>query len=202
MERAKIILFTTLAAIGYGIVHDEVTAHLCVEYFSLAHPPLFHTDSPTALGICWGIAATIGIGVVLGFVLAAAARSGNVPPWPTPRLMREILALLGVMAIAATVSGMSGYELSRQSVIHLPESLSEIIRPERRDRFMAAWFAHIASYLVGLTGGAFLIFRVWRARGSPNIIAPVPTTGAAIIRTALLVLAAIVVIYFRFFRGH
>ena len=30
---------------------------------------------------------------------------------------------------------------------------------------MAVWFAHGASYLVGLTGSAFLCWRIWRARG-------------------------------------
>ncbi|HEX4083943.1 MAG TPA: hypothetical protein VHY22_03450 [Chthoniobacteraceae bacterium] len=196
----KIVLFTTFAAVGYGIVHDEITAHVCVEYFTLAHPPLFHTESPAALGICWGIAATIGIGIVLGFVLATAARSGEAPQWPEPKLMRAILALLGAMAIAASLAGVSGYELARHSLIHLPESLAQIIRPVLRDRFMGVWFAHIASYLVGLGGGAFLIFRVWRDRGSPNIIAPLPVTKAAILRTTLLVLIAALVIYFRFFR--
>ena len=39
-EAIRIALFATLAAIVYGIVHDQVTAHLCVEYFTIAHPPV------------------------------------------------------------------------------------------------------------------------------------------------------------------
>lgn len=47
MESLKIILLYILAAIVYGICHDQVTARVCVEYFTIGHPPIFHTDSPT-----------------------------------------------------------------------------------------------------------------------------------------------------------
>jgi hypothetical protein len=65
MQKAKIILLSTVAAIAYGVIHDQITARLCVEYFAIAHPPLFHTTSPTVLGICWGIAATFAVGAFL-----------------------------------------------------------------------------------------------------------------------------------------
>jgi hypothetical protein len=31
MKALKIVVFATLAAICYGILHDQVTAHVCVE---------------------------------------------------------------------------------------------------------------------------------------------------------------------------
>ena len=65
MRTSNIVLLCMAAAIAYGIVHDQITARLCVEYFTVAHPPLFHTTSPTILGICWGIAATFGVGAIL-----------------------------------------------------------------------------------------------------------------------------------------
>jgi hypothetical protein len=65
-QKAKILLLCILAATTYGILHDQITARLCLEYFTLAHPPLFHTESPTILAFCWGILATIGVGAVLG----------------------------------------------------------------------------------------------------------------------------------------
>ena len=48
-EFAKIAAFATAAAIGYGEAHDQLTAHICVEYFSLAHPPVIASDSPFGL---------------------------------------------------------------------------------------------------------------------------------------------------------
>lgn len=57
-ESFKIIGMAIGAAVGYGIVHDMITAHLCVEYFTQAHPPLFNTSEPALLALGWGIVAT------------------------------------------------------------------------------------------------------------------------------------------------
>ena len=66
MEFAKIVLLSVLAAVGYGIAHDSVTAHVCVEYFSVAHPPIFGgTHSPILLALGWGVIATWWVGLPL-----------------------------------------------------------------------------------------------------------------------------------------
>ena len=54
MESAKILILSVAAAIAYGIVHDQVTAHLCVEYFTIGHPPVFPTQNPTLLAFAQG----------------------------------------------------------------------------------------------------------------------------------------------------
>ena len=51
MQAIRIILLATLAAIAYGVVHDQVTARICVEYFTIGHPPVFRTTSPTLLAL-------------------------------------------------------------------------------------------------------------------------------------------------------
>lgn len=45
MEPLKIILLCLVSAVGYGILHDQVTARICVEYFTIGHPMLFPTTS-------------------------------------------------------------------------------------------------------------------------------------------------------------
>jgi hypothetical protein len=102
MREAKIVLLSTVAAVAYGIVHDQITARLCVEYFTIAHPPLFHTTSPTILGLCWGTAATFGVGLLLGVVLALVSQSEGLPPVPTPHLFKSILGLLAVTALSGS----------------------------------------------------------------------------------------------------
>jgi hypothetical protein len=189
-----------LTAVGYGIVHDQITAHLCVEYFSVAHPPLFHTDSPTILGLCWGILATIGIGAVLGPLLAEVSQSEGLPPYPIGQLCRSLLVLVAVMAVSALMAGFLGFELSRHSVVALPAGFIELIQPGRRDRFMAVWFAHCASYLAGLAGGGLLIHRIWLQRGRPRILPLVPRTKPAIIRALILAAFVALVLYIRFTR--
>jgi hypothetical protein len=105
------------------------------------------------------------------------------------------------MALAAFVSGFAGFELSRHSIIALPASFAEVISPVRHDRFMAVWFAHCASYLVGLTGGALLVVRIWNLRGRPRVIAVIPRTRPAIIRALVLGGLVTVIVYIRFVRS-
>jgi hypothetical protein len=82
-----------LAAVGYGVIHDQVTARICIEYFTVAHPPIFPATSPTILGLCWGIAAAAPVGLVLGILLARASRAGDAPPVPAAELTRPVAAL-------------------------------------------------------------------------------------------------------------
>jgi hypothetical protein len=58
METVKIVLLCIGSAVLFGIVHDQVTARLCVEYFTIGHPKVFGTESPTLLAFGWGVIAT------------------------------------------------------------------------------------------------------------------------------------------------
>jgi hypothetical protein len=49
IEHLKIILFCVAAAIAYGIQHAQITARVCVEYFTVFHPHVFATQSPARL---------------------------------------------------------------------------------------------------------------------------------------------------------
>ena len=103
MPKLKITLLCIVAAVAYGIVHDQITARLCVEYFTVAHPPLIHTSSPTLLGLFWGTVATIGVGLLLGVVLALVSQSPGLPPVPIRRVLKMIAGLLATTAIAAVL---------------------------------------------------------------------------------------------------
>ena len=43
MECLKILLLSLAAVVGYGVLHDQVTARVCPEYFTVGHPPVFGT---------------------------------------------------------------------------------------------------------------------------------------------------------------
>ena len=60
MRGVGIVALCVLAAVTYGVAHDQVTARVCVEYFTVGHEPIFGTDDPTLLGLGWGILATCG----------------------------------------------------------------------------------------------------------------------------------------------
>jgi hypothetical protein len=164
MEFIKIILHCILSAIGYGIVHDLITAHLCVEYFTVAHPPVFHTESPTFLALGWGVIATWWVGLFLGIPLAAVARLGTRSKITVGQLVPSILRLLGVMAIMAASAGVLGYVLAARGVIQVPAFMAAYIPQQHRVGFMADWWAHSASYLSGFLGGLVVIVMTWFKR--------------------------------------
>jgi len=200
LSHLKVILLCIGGAVAYGIVHDQITARLCIEYFTVAHPPLVRTTSPTLIGLAWGVAATFWVGMAMGFPLALASQSPPSPPVPLARIGKNVLTLLSVMAVAALLSGITGFELSRRGILSLPEGYFDAIPIEQHHRFMAAWFAHGASYLFGLVGGLYLIFSMWIQRGRPAIMSIFPQSAPASIRAILIITAAGVIVWFRFFR--
>jgi hypothetical protein len=198
MAKLKITLLCIVAPVTYGIVHDQFTARLCVEYFTVAHPRLIHTSSPTLLGLFWGTVATIGVGLLLGVVLALVSQSAGMPPVPVRRVLKMIVGLLTVTAIAAVLAGVVGFDLSRRSVISIPASIAAAVPVDHHHRFMAVWFMHGASYAFGIFGGSLLIFRIWLERGGPRVLTILPRTKAEIVRTLIVVAIAAIIIWLRF----
>src|SRR5881392_3435542 len=105
MQFLFIVALCVVAAITYGILHDQVTARVCVEYFTIGHSPIFGTDDPTLLGLAWGFWATWWVGVMLGIPLAAVARIGKRPKLSAPDLMRPLALLMAVSAASALIAG-------------------------------------------------------------------------------------------------
>ena len=164
MEFLKIVVLATIAAIVYGIVHDQVTARVCLEYFTVFHPPVFETDSPTLLALGWGIIATWWRGAFLGLLLALSARLGTRPKIKAADLLRPVLVLLAWMASSAIVAGIVGFVLARFNLIDKPVWVQEKLLPAVQNAFMADWFAHNASYAVATIGGFALCILTYRKR--------------------------------------
>src|SRR3974390_870161 len=144
LESLKIIFICIAAGILYGIVHDQFTARICIEYFTLFHPPVFPTQSPVLLAVGWGILATWWVGAFLGILLAISARVGARPKLNASSLIRPIGYLLIVMAVCAIVSGTIGYLLVEEGKILPPSWVVLNLRQGMYSRFMADWWAHNA----------------------------------------------------------
>jgi hypothetical protein len=163
-EGFRIVLFAILAAVGYGILHDQVTAHLCVEYFTVAHPPVFPTESPFLLALGWGVIATWWVGLALGTGLAATARIGSLPKLGLAELRRPIFLLMLFSAIAALAAGLLGALLFATGIVPLSAEWASVIPPGKHAAFAAAAWAHGASYAAGGLGGLLLMGLAVRRR--------------------------------------
>lgn len=164
MPFLAIILLSIVAAVAYGVVHDQFTARICVEYFTIGHPQVFNTEDPTLLGIGWGVIATWWVGLLLGVPLALVARVGDRPKRTARSLIRPLTWLLLVMALCATVAGTVGWMLAERGDVFLLGPLAETVPAEKHVPFIADLWAHSASYLVGFVGGVVLTVLVWRSR--------------------------------------
>jgi hypothetical protein len=150
---------------AYGIVHDQVTARVCVEYFTIGHPPLIPSDSPTLLAVAWGIAATWWFALPLGIALASSARLGERPKRTASQLVRPLLALLAAMGSIALASGVIGYALAATKRIAPNEWILANIPAAKQAAFNADLWAHSASYFSGFFGAIILCVYVWWHRG-------------------------------------
>ena len=159
-----IVLLCVVAAVTYGIIHDQITARVCVEYFTIGHPPVFGTEDPTLLGLGWGIIATWWVGALLGVPLAIVARAGSWPKRSAASLVRPLVWLMVVAAGTALVAGIHGYWLARVDAVRLIGPIATELPPERHVPFIADLWAHSASYLVALVGGIVVMVQVWRSR--------------------------------------
>lgn len=164
MQATLIVLLCVGSAIAYGVVHDQITARVCVEYFTVGHPPVFATADPTLLGLGWGVIATWWVGLLIGVPLALVARNGRRPKRTAGSLIRPLVILLLVMAGCALLAGMVGYLLARNGLVFLLEPMASAVPTERHVRFLADLWAHSASYLAGFVGGVVLIVLTWRGR--------------------------------------
>lgn len=165
MAALRIILLSVLAAVLYGTLHDQVTARICVEYFTVGHARLIESESPTVLGLFWGVVATWWVGLPLGVGLAFFARIGTRPRLEACDLLLPLGRLLLVMYGIAILAGLIGYFTAKAGIFHLVERLAMRIPPEHHIPFLVCGWAHSASYLAGFVGGITLWILTWRRRG-------------------------------------
>lgn len=171
-----IVVLCIVAAVTYGVLHDQVTARVSIEYFTVGHTRLFETDLPTLHALAWGVIATWWVGAILGVGLAIAARAGTRPRRSIRSLVRPIVTLLLVIGSVSLVAGVVGFALAEAGAVKLLEPIASRVAPARHVRYLTALWAHSGAYGAGFLGGAALWIRVWRRRGSVTTLTVEPTS--------------------------
>lgn len=167
MEFLKTVLFCIVAACVYGILHDQITVRISLEYFTIGHPMIMSgLLSPTALAVAWGIIATWWVGLILGILIAVSAHVGSRPKLAFRSVVRPVLSLLAVMAVLAAVAGVIGNLLASGGSVWLMEPQASQVPRERHVGFLTALWCHSASYLVGFVGGIVICVRLFLRRSA------------------------------------
>lgn len=164
MQFLAIVATSVLAAIAYGICHDQVTVRVCIEYFTIGHPKVIESESPTLLALTWGVLATWWVGLPLGILLGVAARVGERNKLTPRDLLPGIGFLLGTMALASLVSGLVAYKMALDGKLVLHSHLVDRVAPDRHSLFIADLWAHFAAYFVGALGGIALAIWTYVSR--------------------------------------
>lgn len=164
MQWLGIVILSIVCCVIYGILHDQVTARICVEYFTIGHPPVFDTENPTLLGIGWGVIATWWVGAILGVPLATVSRIGNKPKKSVRQLIKPMALLMLICAVFALVMGIVGYIAASNGWIILVGQIAERVPKEKHVAFLTDLWIHNASYLAGFVGGIVLMIHTWRTR--------------------------------------
>src|SRR5688500_18597339 len=157
---AAIVVLCIVAAVIYGVVHDQVTARICVEYFTIGHPPVFGTVDPTLLGLGWGVIATWWVGLILGVPLALSSRVGSWPRLGAAQLVRPLAVMLAVVGALALVAGVAGHVAATRRWVWLVEPMASRVPADRHVAFLTDLWAHSASYIGGFLGGIVLCLYV------------------------------------------
>ncbi len=164
----QIILLCVFVAVLYGVLQDQITVRLCLEYFTVGHVPIFGDQDPTILAIFWGTTASWWVGLPLGILLAIASTVGRGQIRSARSLVRPLAILLLIMGLSAALAGISGYYLTATDTVSFTGNYANRLAKDRIAPFLACAFAHDTSYLVGIIGSCFLIGKTWLRRKSQS----------------------------------
>lgn len=159
-----IMLLCLLSSMLYGVLHNQISARVSSEYFTVGHRTLIHSTSPTLMGIAWGINSTWWVGLILGILLASAGRLGRWEKRTARSFVRPVLILFAACGAASLLFGYASYRLVSTGTVQFLPEMSRVIPPERQAFYMAALWMHTASYTAAAMGGLIITVRTVAGR--------------------------------------
>ena len=126
-----------------GLCLDMVTAHVCVEYFTVHHPEIMDSTEPIHMALYWGIAASWWFGLIAGCILLFVNQRLR-PPVPH----REVIRSVAIACAILWVTMMAILGLS-YLLIHFARTRSGAFGGEFDTRLAAVSITHLCEYLLG-----------------------------------------------------
>ena len=156
VPRFRFAVLGMVAAAGYGMLQDQVSARLCPEYFTVFHPPIPGLTDPTLLGIAWGFLGAWWCGAGMGYVVGLIATLGPRPPLAPRDVARPMLVLLAVVGVVTFLTGLSVWRHAEMFDVSFGPIVTTAV-PEGRHRelFVVACY-HFVAYATSILGGVVL----------------------------------------------
>lgn len=170
MTFLKTIWVIVIISIFYGILHDLVTANICVEYFTIGHPKIIQSESPFLLALLWGVIATWWVALPMGLIIALNNELGSRIKLEFSEILKLIVKLIFVMFGIAIIAGITGYILAECEIIYLVPRLANKIEISKHSRFLAVGWAHVSSYISGIMGTIVLSIIIQSRRKNSQFV--------------------------------
>ncbi len=155
-ESFKIVVLVLVCVVGCGIVHGQIAAAVCGEYFTVGRPPVWNTRSPQLLALGWSLVAAAPAGLLLAVGSALAARIGPRPKLAAHRLRGPVAILLIATCLAALATGIAGYFAAAFGQARLNGPLALQVPPWAHCAYLANHWALVSAYVVCIVGGMLL----------------------------------------------
>lgn len=163
-QTAKIIFLCMVAAMLFGIVHNQFSVRISTEYFTIGHRALISSTSPTLMGIAWGVHPNWWVGLSMGVLLAIAGRAGKWPKRNARSYVKPFLLLFLISGVASATAGILGYRMAGNGTLGLYEPLFSAVPAAGHAAYISALWMHTASYTVATMGALIMSLLVFTGR--------------------------------------
>lgn len=162
--RFRFALLGAIAAVGYGMLQDQVSARLAPEYFTLFHRPIAGLIDPTLLGITWGFLGTWWAGLFLGYMAGLIATLGQRPKLSPGEVVGPVFLLIAGVAATVAIAGASVWRYAVQLDVRLDPALRGMVPPERHQALLVVACYHFVGYAAAFASSVVLFIWIWRER--------------------------------------
>jgi hypothetical protein len=166
MDFGKIVLYSVVAALGFGFLYEGISAWACVEYFTLGQGRLMilQTASPLWIGVQFAFLGWSWVGGALGCALAVAGRIGGEIQIKPGFFVRPLVALYVLVSVVASAGALIGHHAEVSRRYPLMTNWAGGLAPEKHAPYVALTWSHIGAYTAALMTGAALVAWTWRKR--------------------------------------
>ncbi len=161
----KIVLGTAAMVIAYAILHDQYLIRVSPRHFTEYHPNIFPVSNLTLLAACFAITATFGPGLVLGYLMYAAARLGRKQKTEIAEVYLNVFFLIVVLEIIAVSIGLLAPLLAERGQLPFPGEWY----PDKTKGILVTQTTQIVCYLLAPILSSIALIKIYKRRSQATV---------------------------------